>query len=203
MARNPLYRWMLAYFLWMARLSSGARWGIVVGGYVGARFLSGIGNANPAWAPWIAPLVLLYFVFVLLTWFAVPFFSLLLRFNKFGWYALSRDQRRSSEWFGACLTAFAGSLVAYFAWDVPLAIFAAGFAVGMALPMVSIYNCDVGWPRQAMTLFAGAMALVGATAIAGAALGYEETNLLVGAFVIGFIATPWLVNYLVGVTPER
>src|SRR5262245_28752038 len=30
-ARNFIYRWMLAWFLWMSRLSSGARWGLIIG----------------------------------------------------------------------------------------------------------------------------------------------------------------------------
>src|SRR5581483_9313344 len=38
-ARNVVYGLMLRYFLFMGRLSGGARWGLVVGGYVGNRFL--------------------------------------------------------------------------------------------------------------------------------------------------------------------
>jgi tetratricopeptide (TPR) repeat protein len=202
-ARNPLYRWMLAYFLWMARLSTGARWGVIIGGYFGAKFLNAVARNNPAWAPWIVPLILLYLVFVLLTWFAYPLFNLLLRFNKFGWYALSRDQRRASNWFGACLAVFVGALVATIVWDSSLAFFVGGFAVGMALPLVTIYQCDVGWPRQAMTGFAAAMALVGTGAIAFMALGNEIGMTFLTIFLLGFVATPWLANYLVMATARR
>lgn len=193
-ARNPIYRWMLAYFLWMARLSSGARWGVIVGGYVGARFLQGILRTNPAWAPLIVPLIVVYLLFVLLTWFAVPFFNLMLRFNKFGWYALSRDGRRSAEWFAVCLSLFAVALGLYVARDWPLALLMAGYAVGMALPLVMIYQCEVGWPRNMMSLFACAMAVLGAVAIACALLNNEASATLVPVFVLGFIATPWLAN---------
>src|SRR5690606_1373599 len=34
-ARNFIYRWMLAYFLWMSRLSDRAKWGVILGGYFG------------------------------------------------------------------------------------------------------------------------------------------------------------------------
>ena len=134
-ARNPIYRWMLAYFLWMARLSNAARWGVIIGGYFGAKFLSGLARNNPEWAPWIMPFTMLYLVFVLLTWFAYPLFNLLLRFNKFGRYALSRDQRRASNWFGLCLAVFVVAVVANVAFGVPIAFLVAGFAVGMALPL--------------------------------------------------------------------
>ena len=202
-ARNPLYRWMLVYFLWMARLSSGARWGVIIGGYIGARFLNTIARNNPAWAPWILPLLLLYLVFVLLTWFAYPLFNLLLRFNKYGWYALSPDQRMASNWFGACLAIFVTAIAAAIAWDASPAFLVAGFAVGMALPLVTIYQCDVGWPRQAMMIFASAMAGVGLAAIAFTSLGNDAGFMFVTIFVLGFIATPWLANYLTMSTATR
>jgi hypothetical protein len=194
---------MLMYFLWMARLSNGARWGVIIGGFIGARFLRGIARENPELAPWILPLILLYFVFVLMTWFAYPLFNLLLRFNKFGWYALTRDQRSAANWFGACLALFGCGIATAIVWDSSLAILVAGFAVGMAMPLVTLYQCDVGWPRQAMSLFTAAMAAVGIGAIAGAALGQEWSNVLLTIFLLGFIATPWVANYLTMATARR
>jgi tetratricopeptide (TPR) repeat protein len=202
-ARNPIYRWILAYFLWMARLSNGARWGVVLGGYFGARVLRGFADSNPAWAPWIQPLIVVYIVFVLMTWFAYPLFNLLLRFNKFGWYALNRDQRAASNWFGACLAVFVGAAVVYFAWDVPGSLTTSLAAVGLALPLVTIYSCDVGWPRQAMTAFAGAMAVVGATMIVLTVLGHPSLDVPRMLFLLGFLATPWLANYLVSQVATR
>jgi tetratricopeptide (TPR) repeat protein len=202
-ARNPIYRWILAYFLWMARLSDAARWGVIIGGYIGAKFLNGLARNNPEWAPWIMPFTMLYLVFVLLTWFAYPLFNLLLRFNKFGRYALSRDQRRASNWFGLCLTVFVAAVIANIVFVIPIAILVAGFAVGMALPLVTIYQCDIGWPRQSMTYFAGAMAAVGTLGIVLSAIGHETGSLLVFLFLIGFIATPWVANYLATATATR
>jgi mannonate dehydratase len=112
------------------------------------------------------PLLIAYGLFVLLTWFAYPLFNLLLRFNKFGWYALNRDQRAASNWFGACLALFVVGLLAELVWGFPLGLLIAGFAVGMALPLVTLYQCDIGWPRQMMTLFTAAMAILGTAALA-------------------------------------
>jgi tetratricopeptide (TPR) repeat protein len=202
-ARNPLYRWMLVYFLWMARLSSQARWGVIIGGYIGMRVLRSVANSNPALAPWILPLIVLYILFVLLTWFAYPLFNLLLRFNKFGRYALSRDQRTASNWFGVCLVVFVGGLVLYFAYDAKWALSTAFVALGLAMPLVTIYSCEAGWPRRAMTAFTGAMAVVGAAAITLTMLNHPSDDAPKTLFLLGFIATPWLANYLVMSTATR
>jgi Flp pilus assembly protein TadD len=202
-ARNPIYRWMLAYFLWMARLSGRAQWGVVIGGYIGYRMLRGFARNNPEWAPWILPLLIVYVVFGLLTWFAYPLFNLLLRFNRFGWYALSRDQRTASNWFGACLVLFAAAAVIAVVWNAELALWTAGFAVGMALPLVTIYRCDEGWPRQAMTAFTGAMAVVGGAALTTAAINLPHADMLAMLFLFGFVATPWVANYLASATATR
>ncbi len=96
-AKNPLYRWMLAYFLWMSRLSQRARWGVVLGGYFGYQLARSLASSNPSLSPWLMPIIIAYIVFALLTWYAYPLFNLALRINKFGRYALTRDQRRRRE----------------------------------------------------------------------------------------------------------
>jgi hypothetical protein len=149
------------------------------------------------------PIIIAYFVFVLLTWFAYPLFNLLLRFNKFGWYALTPDQRAASNWFGVCLAAFAVALTVYLVWNVEAAIVAAGVSVGLALPLVTLYVCQPGWPRQAMTALTAAMAFVGVVAIALTAINHPSAGAPITVFVIGFIATPWLANYLVTRTVAR
>jgi Flp pilus assembly protein TadD len=202
-ARNPLYRWMLAYFLWMARLSDGVKWGVILGGYFGYRTLGNVARSNPELAPWITPLLVLYLGFVLLTWFSVPFFNLLLRINKFGRHALSRDQRIGSNWFGLCLLVVLGGIAVGFLTPYEDAFVFAIYGAGMAMPLVNIYHCDSGWPRQAMTAMAVGMATVGAGAIGCMFADIDFGGQLFFLFLIGFIATPWLANYLVGVTVKR
>ena len=126
-----------------------------------------------------------------------------MRLNKFGWYALSQDQRVASNWFGTCLLLFAGGLgiALYTSQLVPLVV--AGFALGMALPLVAIYLCDAGWPRQAMTGFTAVMAMIGLVAIASAVHTDDIAGPFPSLFLLGFVATPWLVNYLASVTPKR
>lgn len=202
-AHNPIYRVMLGYFLWMGRLDSRVQWGVILGGYFGAKILRGAAKANPALFPWVLPILILYLAFVLLTWFADPLFNLLLRFNRYGRYALSRDQRAASQLFAGCMLTFLVAALVGLAAGVELAYFVAGFAVIMALPLVTIFKCDVGWPRSAMTGFSGLMALAGLGAIVGIALDQEWAVGLASAFMLGFVATPWLANYLMMQTVRR
>ena len=202
-ARNPIYRWMLGYFLWMARLDTKVQWGVILVGYFGARLLRNISRNNPEIEPWITPILLLYLLFVLLTWFSVPLFNLLLRLNKFGRHALSRDQRISSNWFGACmLLVFGGALAALLTpYQAPFLI--AVFGGVMAMPLSMIYFCDPGWPRQMMTLFSVSLALLGTVSILCSLADWDVGETLFVIFILGFIASPWLANYLVSATAKR
>ena len=61
-ARNFVYRWMLAYFLWMARLDSRVRWGLVIGAPGGEQpHLAAGGGRTPALAPLLLPILFAYF----------------------------------------------------------------------------------------------------------------------------------------------
>jgi tetratricopeptide (TPR) repeat protein len=202
-ARNFVYRWMLAYFLWMSRLSDGAKWGVILGGYFGARFLRNVANNSPGLEPWIAPILIAYFVFVMLTWFAVPLFNLLLRLNKFGRHAISKDQRTSSNWFGLCLLVFVAGVIGSFASASAAWFYVAGYGLGMALPLVTIYHLDHGWPRRMMTFYAVGMAVLGAATITTAVLEMELAQKLSLAFLLGIFASPWVANALAGVTVKR
>jgi hypothetical protein len=102
-ARNPLYRPLLRAFLWMGGLEGKAQIGLVLGLFVGSRVLRGLARARPELAPFIFPVLGIYAGFVLLTWIAEPLFNLLLRLDRFGRHALSREQIVASNWLGADL----------------------------------------------------------------------------------------------------
>ncbi|MCC7474215.1 MAG: tetratricopeptide repeat protein [Pirellulales bacterium] len=202
-ARNPIYRWLLAYLLWMARLSSQVRWGVIIGGYLGYRFLLNLSRVSPEWAPWVAPIIWLYLAFVIITWFAIPLFNLLLRFNRFGWYALTHDARRAAECLAVCLGVFLTALVTYLVWDNPWAFLIALLTLGLALPIVTIFSCNVGWPRTGMKLFAGGMLLLAFLNLLLAWYNHSAFNQTIGLFAFGCFATPWVANYLSSVEPSR
>lgn len=197
-ARNPIYRVMLGYFLWMSRLSSQVQWGVILGLYFAQRILSSLAKSNPALAPWVQPILILYLVFVMLTWFAMPLFNLLLRFNKYGKHALSRDQRSATNWFAICLAVAVGGFVYAAVWQSEIALLLGGFGLTMALPLTSVFSCDKGWPRNAMKLYVAGMAVMGLTII-GTCVAESDwgIKLIVPYVMLSFLATPLLANYLV------
>ena len=159
-ARNVVYRWMLNYFLWCQRLSGRAQWGLMLGGYFGVRMLSGVGERNPDWKPWITPLIVAYILFVWTAWLAYPFFNLLLRFSRRGRQALSDDQRRGTTWLAVALVF---TLVPLALWPLTgewlwgLAALRAGVCV---IPISAIHRCQRGWPRWAMAGISAAVVLL-------------------------------------------
>jgi tetratricopeptide (TPR) repeat protein len=161
-----LYRWLLRFFLWMARLSGRAQWGVIIGAYVGYNVLRIVARNNPQLAPYLWPLLVAYIAFVVMTWVAYPLLNLVLRLHRFGRYALSRDQVASANWIGLLVAIGLAAIIARYATGIyPLRELAmvAGFLV---IPMAGAYSCPRGWPRQVMFAGAALMALVGGTAVA-------------------------------------
>jgi tetratricopeptide (TPR) repeat protein len=159
-ARNFIYRAMLGYFLWMAKLPPRVQWGVVIGGYFGMQFLNGVSDKHPALEPWLFPIRLAYLVFVVMSWVADPLFNLLLRLNRFGRLALSREQIVASNWLGGCILIALVMLVAYLATGNEAASWGAfGFGL-LSLPVAAIFRCSSGRPRTLMSLYALGMALL-------------------------------------------
>lgn len=159
-ARNIIYRGMLAWFLWMAKLSPRTQWAVVIGGYFGIRLLNQAAAANPALAPWLTPVFIAYFVFALMTWIAGPLFNLLLRLDRFGRYALSREEIAGANLLGLCLAAALLSLGWWCFVRHPAILNLALVWACLCIPVSAIYHCESGWPRTTMALAAGGMAVM-------------------------------------------
>ena len=208
-ARNPIYRWMLAFFLWMNRLGERMQWGLIIGAFVGYQVLRAIARNNEALRPWLTPLIVAYVGFVLLTWLAVPLFNLLLRLDRFGRHALMSDQRRGSNLLGAILLAAAAlAVVAVVTRDVAWLV-AAMPLLGVAIPGVGVFRTAPGPWRTGMAAYTVVMAalwLALAAVIVGAVDGPLAEGLfgpLLTAWVIGLAAGFWVVNIVVARHPAR
>jgi tetratricopeptide (TPR) repeat protein len=151
-ARNFVYRWMLAYFLWMARLPPNAQWVLVIGALVGSQIIIRVADRSPALAPFLWPLLYAYIAFVLMTWQASPLFNLVLRLNRFGRYALFPDQIRGANVLLVSIAVIVGWLIAAiwtnheYVWYGTLA-----FAV-LSLSASAIYRSEAGWPRNTVVI---------------------------------------------------
>lgn len=183
-ARNPVYRGLLAYFLWMDRLSSGQRWGVIIGGYLAARLVPFL---------WIV-----YLPVVLLTWTGDSFFSLLLLLDPFGRLVLNREEKAVAALVGTCLIGGLGLGIAGLA-GAPEALFPVGLGLmALAIPIAGTARAPEG-KRRLSVLYTAALAMVGAFAafhMLANPLGDMHVT-LGGIYVFGIVAYTWAGNLLV------
>lgn len=189
-ARNPLYRGMLAYFLWMGRQGAKLQWAFIIGSLFLLNSIVAAAERYPAlWAA-----VVVFYLFIYLSWTAVPMFNLLLRFHPLGRYVLSADERKGSYWFGGFLLAALAMLAAYVAVHE---VFLVPFIV-LAILSVCVAATFQRTGRSRLIL-ALAMSGLGATALGGMVLllrNDEQGFVLFKVFSYGFLGFQFLANSL-------
>jgi tetratricopeptide (TPR) repeat protein len=202
-ARYPFYGLMLRYFLWMGRQSAKLQWVIILGLFFGQRALRALADANPALQPWIQPLLIAYLVFAVLTWVTAPLFNLLLRLNRYGRYALSRDQRLGSTVFGLLLLPAVAALAFWALTGSVLGMLASLYFGLLLLPVTAIFRCAQGWPRLVMVLYTLVLAgLMPASLVAGP-VDLELGRNLFMAFIWGSVLSQFAANLLMMATVPR
>jgi tetratricopeptide (TPR) repeat protein len=210
-SRHLIYRIMLRYFLWMGRLGRQAQWGIIIGLYVGYEVVLRTARADPKLAPYLYPLVVLYIVFVYLTWTASPLFNLLLRLNRFGRYALSRSQTITSNWIGASLLLAILSGVIWLITRNFTAVLAAVYFLVMVIGLAGAFRVQEGWPKWAMFAYTALLAVVGAGAVLCFHFGqslqsetiFDNGQSLATAFFLGIFFQSIVSNVLAGITIKK
>ena len=212
-ARNFVYRWMLAYFLFMSRLSTRAQWAIILGGWLGSQLLRRVGDAQPALKPLVLPVIVLYVLFAILTWLADPLFNLLLRVSRYGRLALAREQVTAANWVGGALLLSLASATGFLVLRRHVFFDAAVMIFFLTIPLAALFRAPVGWPRWVMVAGVGALVAVigwhvGRTAgIDG--LGPElrlaawKQRQLLGAYATGVLGVTILGNALAGVRVQK
>ena len=210
-AGNPIYAVMLKYFLWMGKLSSRTMWMVILGGYVGYRFLSEL-DEDPRWTPWVMPLIIAYVGFVLLSWLAAPLFDLALFLHPMGKHALDDDARARATLVGGALgvAVLAGGLS--FVAPERYALVVLALVSGLSsIPLSAVHVCAEGWPRRAMATIAGGLTAVGLTAWVGLGVlqpaeeSPGETLALAALvlFFLGIFISQFAANWLATRQPTR
>lgn len=165
-ARNPVYRVMLAYFLWMGRMSGKIQWAFAIGVVFGNNLIRSLSRSAPHLAWIFVPLQVLFYAFIYLSWTAIPLFNFTLLFDRFGRHVLTRRERAAALVFGLSFLFVAGSLV----WWV------SGGSFGRVMTTVAAY---VSAFTASAVMSAGRRALIlGLATGALAALGLASLVLL-------------------------
>jgi tetratricopeptide (TPR) repeat protein len=192
-ARNPIYRGMLAYFLWMSRLGAQYQWGIILGCYFGGRLLTSTARQNPEYHVlwWI--LIGLFYAFVYLTWTAAPMFNLFLRLNRFGRHVLSHDQRVASNWFGAFFLGALGAVTWFFTTETNVAFFTMFCLAVLSVCVAATFTRPVG-KRRVLAIATTVLATIAALGMIPVGPDQESPNGLMLFFVYGFLGFQILAN---------
>lgn len=131
-ARNPIYRWLLALFLYLSSFSPRVQIMLVLGVALGQRVLAGVAENVPALGPLLPVIVFGYLTFVWMTWCGPMLFNLILRFDRFGRLVLSDKERRQSTIVGIYLLVAFGWVVAAMVLAEPVVLLLA-FPFALAL----------------------------------------------------------------------
>ena len=117
-------------------------------------------------APLIIPIVLLYVMFVFLTWIANPLFNTFLRFHPFGQHLLDRSQRWASNLIAPSLMlSLVGLFYGCYRGNLLLACLAAAYWLGMAIPISATFLMPT---RERRWLVAAASVAVAGLPVVGA-----------------------------------
>lgn len=157
-ARNPVFRLLMAYFLFLSRQQSAMRWVIILGVFFGQSLLRSVAKNHPELGIIIYPLVALVAVFIYSTWLADPLMNLVMRFDRYGRHALTDDQRKQSNLVGGCLLLAAGMFISE--WQFGVSHIPSLMCLLLSLPLASIHDSAVGWPRRVSSLVGGTFALM-------------------------------------------
>ncbi|MEX0966365.1 MAG: tetratricopeptide repeat protein [Bacteroidia bacterium] len=195
-ARYLIYRLMLKYFFWISNQKRGMQWAIIIGFYVIFKVLRTFMDKNPEWTPVLLPLIILYIIFALSTWFISPLLNLILRFNSYGRYVLSHEERMASHFTAVALVAGIAGAFGFVATQ------ASGFAalgiygLTMMVPLSQFYLQAKKNKQLMLRAFIVLLGIIGAVGVAAFFAGHPAADRIAIVYGVGFFAFQWIANAL-------
>ena len=195
-AKNPIYRLLLRYQLWMSKLSGNLALGLIVGLYFLNRFLRSMAESNPSLAPWVTPILVVYAAFLALTWLGDPIFNLLLRLHPIGKYCLDKTELMASTWTGALMLL---TLIGGLAWLLSGIGGFGGLAlvsVAMLIPVSSSIGRGKAKGGKALRLFAAILGVIAALTVLLAFIDIAIAAVPGVLLFLGVIAYSWTASIM-------
>jgi len=193
-ARYFVYRWFMKFSLWMGNLRGKYQWSIIIGFFLAFRLIRGVAASNPSLQPYLNPLIVLIALFAFSTWIIGPVSNLFLRLNKYGKYLLTREQIISANFVGIStfVTLIAGLLylLTLQQYYIVLGIFGLTMMIPLSVMLTSVKN------RKLLVSYTCLLAGLGITGFILSIKSDDFFNILVVAYVIGFVLFQWLANFL-------
>jgi tetratricopeptide (TPR) repeat protein len=143
-ARHFVYRWMLAFFLWMGRLPPKFQIALVLGMVFGNQILAAVCQAIPFLTPLRTPIIVSYALFTWMSWVSSTLFNAVLCLNRFGRLALNRREKMDAACAVGCigltgLTGLTGHIVA--GGDLASQFWMVGLLwLGLVIPLTNAFH---------------------------------------------------------------
>lgn len=196
-AKYWFYRLFLKYAFWMSRLSSKNQWIFIIGLYLLIRVLRGIAGDNQFLNLIIGPIIILYLIFALSSWFIVPLSNLMLRLNPYGRYALDKEEITASNFVGLSLTLAILGGISYLLTGHLSAIALLIFGIVMMIPTGSMFNPSKDSKKKTLIIYTIGLAAVGLAGVVSGLFSPEVFNIMAVLFGLGIFAYQWVANAMV------
>ncbi len=193
-AQNKLFNMFYLFYNWVNHLSSGVRWGLIIGVFILVRIINKIGNSDSGFAPFFNVLLVGYVIFVFLSWTINPIFNIFLRFNKFTKYALNKGQIIASNVMCGLIISALAQYVLSLVTGYPLT--GAIGSLFLTLPTASAFN---RWDTKAFMghlIYCIALLFILALSVA---TSFNGPNSITGTswliFLVGVVGYTWYVQF--------
>jgi len=192
-ARYWIYRQWLKYVFWVSNLKEGTQRFFIIGAWALSRVLRVVAEKVPVLEIFVWPLLIGYALFAMSTWVIEPLTNLLLRFNRFGRYVLSSEEKLSSALTGlALLIALASGLALIISGDERW-IGPGVFGLLMMIPLASMLRGPRERKRNLRVIAAVVLAVIGVSGSVTALASGEPFNVPLLIFLVGAVLYQWIV----------
>jgi tetratricopeptide (TPR) repeat protein len=192
-ARYWIYRQWLKYVFWVGNLKAGTQRFFIIGAWVLSRVLRVAAAKVPALEVFVWPLLIVYVLFAMSTWVIEPLTNLLLRFNRFGRYVLSREEKVTSTLTGMALLIALISGAALIGFDDERFVAPGLFGLLMMIPLASMLRASQQHRRNMRVIAAVVLAALGTFGSVLALISGEPFNVPLLMFFAGAVLYQWIV----------
>ncbi len=146
---NFLYRWFYLLMSKVSRMDSGTQWVLIIGLWLGMRFLGSLADKHPSFAPWILPIMGMYLLLVIMSWIMQPLFNTLLRFHPYGKHLLSAKEKWASNLIALTIgtSILLGAILGILGQTWLLFVLPVLLGMYLTIPIVIPFNCEATWAR--------------------------------------------------------
>lgn len=195
--RYFIYRWIFRYYLRMSRLTSGQRWMVILGGYFAVRFFLSLGRSQPDLKPWLLPFLVLYALFVYLSWTGQALANVFLRWNKHGSRLLNSEELQVSALVSSCWALAAGAFLAEFLGAKGLGL--AGLMLMIqVIPICARSGCSKPDSRKKLSVLSWILGLLGLSGFSLMMLSMQGAGIFLALYFLAVLVISIAANVYIG-----